>query len=60
MNETNLQETVVKLEIKLRMMREELQQYLRDLRMWQTAHGVEYPLRRIKEVMAKMEDIEKV
>lgn len=52
------EETIVKLERKIGMMRCELLQYRKDLDMWQLATGSEYPLRRREELIAKMEEIE--
>jgi len=49
-----------KLEKKCAMLRQEVQQYLKDLRMWATAHASDYPVRRISEIHEKLEEIEKI
>ena len=49
-----------KAELKISLMRLELQQYMKDLHMWTTAHGSEYPLRRMEELRLKIDQIEKI
>lgn len=39
-----------RLAAKCRLMRLELSQYYEDLKMWKTAHGADYPARRLMEL----------
>ncbi len=51
---------IARLERRVLLMRKELEQYRNDLEFWVRAHGHEYPLRRIKELVQKLEENDSV
>src|SRR5580765_4926058 len=48
---------IEKLDRMVLLMRKELEQYRNDLTFWKTAHGAEYPARRIVELAKTVEEI---
>ena len=60
MIEADALETIARLKSKIILLNKEMDQYIKDLHMWEAAHASEYPSRRIKEVKIRIEDIEKI
>ena len=51
---------IEKLDKKMLLLRQEVDQYVRDLIMWKTTTGSEYAHRRLSEVQKKIEEINKL
>lgn len=48
------------LDKKFGILRQEIEQVLKDYTMWITAHGSDYPLRRRAEILGKLEEINNI